>query len=122
MTDQIQVLVVDDDDDVREILSLVLEAEGFRVRTAWNGREALNELAGFENGVVLLDLRMPIMSGWEVIEVLREEDRLRRIPIAICTSSPRDAPRGFPILPKPVDFDQMLGMIRDLASGADAPA
>ncbi len=122
MSEPIQVLVVDDDDDVREILSLVLEAEGFRVRTAWNGREALNELARLDAGVMLLDLRMPIMSGWEVIEVLREEGRLRRIPIAICTSSPRDAPPGFPILPKPVDFDQMMGMIRDLASDAAAPA
>jgi two-component system OmpR family response regulator len=122
MSEPIQVLVVDDDDDVREMLSLVLEAEGFRVRTAWNGREALTELARLPAGVMLLDLRMPIMTGWEVIDVLREEGRLRRIPIAICTSSPRDAPQGFPILPKPVDFDQMVGMIRDLASDGDATA
>ena len=115
MNDGTPVLVVDDDDDVREMLSLVLEAEGFRVSTAWNGQLALQQLSDFA-GVVLLDLRMPIMSGWEVIEALREGGRLRSIPIAICTSSPEDAPIGFPIIPKPVDLDQMLGIIRGLAS------
>ncbi len=109
------VLVVDDDDDVREMLSLVLEAEGFTVRTAWNGQLALQQLAAF-TGIVLLDLRMPIMSGWEVIEALRQSGRLGTIALAICTSSPEDAPVGFPIIPKPVDLDQMLAIIRGLSS------
>ncbi len=116
MTDPIEVMVVDDDDDVREMLVLVLEAEGFRARSASNGAEALEELRTFESGVVLLDLRMPIMSGWDVIEELRRRRSLDRVPIAICTSSPSDAPKGFPVLPKPVDFDQMIAVIRDLAS------
>ena len=116
MTNRTAVLVVDDDDDVREMLSLVLEAEGFEVSTAWNGQLALEQLGQFQSGVVLLDLRMPILSGWEVIEALRDDGRLRSIPIAICTSSPEDAPVGFPIVPKPVDLDQMLGIIRGLAS------
>lgn len=115
MTAAPPVLVVDDDDDVREMLSLVLEAEGFRVSSTWNGQLALQQLADFA-GVVILDLRMPIMSGWEVIEALREDGRLRQIPIAICTSSPEDAPAGFPIIAKPVDLEQMLGIIRGLSS------
>ena len=115
MTAAPPILVVDDDDDVREMLSLVLEAEGFRVSSAWNGQLALQQLADFA-GVVILDLRMPIMSGWEVIEALREDGRLRTIPIAICTSSPEDAPAGFPIIAKPVDLEQMLSIIRGLSS------
>ena len=115
MTAAPPVLVVDDDDDVREMLALVLEAEGFRVSCAWNGQLALQQLSDF-SGVVILDLRMPIMSGWDVIEALREDGRLPSIPIAICTSSPEDAPVGFPIIAKPVDLEEMLGIIRGLSS------
>jgi two-component system, response regulator, stage 0 sporulation protein F len=114
MSDPIRVMIVDDDDDLREMLVLVLESEGFHTCGAMNGVEALDALQGF-TGVVLLDLRMPVMSGWDVIEALRRQGRLGSVPIAICTSSPADAPDGFPILPKPIDLDQMTAIIRSLA-------
>jgi CheY-like chemotaxis protein len=120
MAEPIHVLVVDDDDDVRETLKLVLEAEGFRVSAAANGQQALERLHHPEQPVVLLDLRMPVMDGWEVVDVLRREGRLDSIPIVICTSSPRDAPAGFPIIPKPVRLDRLLAAIERAAPSARA--
>jgi CheY-like chemotaxis protein len=115
MRDLIRVLIVDDDDDLREMLGFVLEAEGFTPVLASNGAEALEVLREFTGGVVLLDLRMPVMNGWDLIEILRREGKLAALPIAICTSSPAEAPQGFPILPKPIDFDQMTAVLRSLA-------
>jgi CheY-like chemotaxis protein len=116
MPDPAPVLVVDDDDDVRETLGMLLELEGFAVRSAANGREALPWLLGPPGAerprAVLLDLRMPVMTGWDVIEALRGEGRLGEVPIVLCTSSPEDAPEGFPIVPKPVDLDELLATLR----------
>jgi CheY-like chemotaxis protein len=114
---RIHVLVVDDDDDVRETLDLVLRQEGFDVSTAADGREALVEVERLPRPyVVLLDLRMPIMSGWEVIDTLRRQQRLNQVPIVICTSAPDDAPRGFPVVPKPVELAEIVEAIRAAAA------
>ena len=59
------VLVVEDDPDVRSALNDLLEAEGYEVETASNGKEALERLAEHRPGLVLLDLMMPVMSGWD---------------------------------------------------------
>jgi CheY-like chemotaxis protein len=116
MSDPIDVLVVDDDDDVRETLQIVLEVSGFRVASAANGLQALEYLRGAQRApVVLLDLRMPVMSGWEMIDALREEDRLADVPIIICTSSPPDAPPGFEVVAKPVNLDALVTAIRNAA-------
>jgi CheY-like chemotaxis protein len=116
MAPPIHVLVVDDDDDVRLTLELVLEADGFRVSVARNGVEALAEVDRIDQpAVMLLDLRMPVMSGWDVLDALRREGRLEKVPIIICTSAPEDAPEGFPVIPKPVDLDAMVRAIHRAA-------
>jgi CheY-like chemotaxis protein len=108
-------LVVDDDDDVRETLQIILENEGFVVTTAANGREALG-VVGSDAPVsaMLLDLRMPELDGWQTIEALRASGALGRFPILICTSAPTDAPEGFPVVRKPVALAELLGQIRAL--------
>ncbi|HEU0031251.1 MAG TPA: response regulator [Kofleriaceae bacterium] len=116
MDNPIRVLVVDDDDDVRETLELVLETAGFQVSSACDGARALEQLrAATDAPVVLLDLRMPVMSGWDVIDTLRAEGKLDDIAIIICTSSPRDAPVGFEIVTKPVDLAVLTNVLRRAA-------
>jgi CheY-like chemotaxis protein len=118
MPEPIHVLVVDDDDDVRETIELALEAEGFQVRGASNGREALAALDGqVPPPVMLLDLRMPIMSGWEVIDTLRTAGRLAEVPIIVCTSSPDESPHGLPVVAKPIELAGMVRAIRRAAAG-----
>lgn len=66
------VLVVDDDPDIQLLLRLELEAEGHLVVTAADGLEALDRVASTEPDVVLLDVMMPELDGWGVLELLEE--------------------------------------------------
>jgi CheY-like chemotaxis protein len=65
------ILVVDDDPDIRAIIAHLLELEGFQVTTAANGRAALDQIAHQPPRLVLLDLQMPVLTGWEVLSQLR---------------------------------------------------
>jgi len=66
------VLIVDDDPDMTETIAMVLEIDGYPCRIAMNGREALAAAAVKRPGLVLLDMVMPVMNGWECARVLRE--------------------------------------------------
>jgi CheY-like chemotaxis protein len=76
------VLVIDDHDDVREGLRMILESEGWRVETASDGREALNKITGgLRPCIVLLDLMSPVMNGLEFRQELRNHPDLLPTPI-----------------------------------------
>jgi len=82
------VLVVDDDFDIREALSDVLASEGYSVLTAADGGEALERLrGGVRPAVMLLDLMMPRVSGVEVIDALRKDESLSKIPVVVCSAN-----------------------------------
>ena len=125
------VLVIDDDDDVREGLQSLLEAEGHATEGASNGREALSLLRKNSEPprLILLDLMMPVMSGWEVLVELDVDPRLREIPVAIMSAHPSarsPAPDGGDyagepeslgsmsrmLLPKPLDLTRLLAIAR----------
>ncbi len=78
-------LLVDDEEDILEIIQDRLEAYGFTVVTAANGREALNKIAVEKFNGVFLDVKMPEMSGIEALEEIRKTDK--QTPIIIITSS-----------------------------------
>ncbi len=80
------VLVVDHDDAARALLRTMLEAEGWDVREAGNGRVALERMAEERPRLVLLDLMMPEMDGFELIEQVRQHPELRSVPIVVVTS------------------------------------
>ena len=81
-----QVLVVDDDPRSRDMLRRTLQKEGWTVAEAVNGREALGQLERSRPALVLLDLMMPEMDGFEVLERMRREDAWRDIPVIIVTA------------------------------------
>jgi CheY-like chemotaxis protein len=109
------VMVVDDDLAIRELIAMVLTDEGYAVATATNGAEALTQLQQSPPpALVLLDLNMPVMSGWELQARLREE--LPDLPVVFMTAGQRaqeEARRhqaaGF--LPKPFDLDHLLATV-----------
>jgi CheY-like chemotaxis protein len=110
------VLVVDDDPDIRETLREVIEAEGFEVETAANGRSALEALImGLRPSLIVLDLMMPSMSGWDVLHAIRGDRALADIPIAVISASGgRTPPPGAThFLRKPIDLDALLDLVRD---------
>src|SRR3954463_8703954 len=105
------VLIVEDDEDIRTTTADILLDEGYSVRLAANGKEALGWLrAGLRPCVILLDLMMPVMSGYEFLKTLRAEAELSRIPVVV-VSAMRDAPEGEEVCPKPTNLDQLFGHV-----------
>jgi len=84
------VLVVDDDDDFRDSVAQVLDEDGFAVLTASDGREAIEVLhsASTKPSVILLDMMMPVMDGWEFREAQRNDPELASIPVAVFSAQP----------------------------------
>ena len=80
------VLVVDDDASHRTLICDLLEEMGYRTRSAENGREALDVLEEEMPQAVLLDLRMPVMSGWGLLEALKKLPRAHGLPIIIISA------------------------------------
>jgi CheY-like chemotaxis protein len=108
------ILIVDDDDAIRTSLALLLEDEGYDVHTAADGRDALAVLARISlPSLALVDLRMPMMDGAELIEAMRRDPRYARLPVVILSAaSTVAAPVDLPFLPKPVSVERLLETIR----------
>jgi CheY-like chemotaxis protein len=113
--DRFPVLVVDDDPDIRETLREVIEAEGFAVVCAANGRAALEALGrGVRPSLVVLDLMMPAMSGWELLAAIRADRSLADLPVAVISAGGRTPPPGATcFLRKPIDLDTLIDLVRD---------
>ncbi len=111
------VLVVEDDADLREALAELLRDEGFVVATAENGKHALAKIDEHLPKVVLSDLMMPEMSGWELVDHLRADERLRDLPIVVMTAAaePR-LPAGIPLMKKPIDVDDMARCLSSMCA------
>ena len=109
------VLVVEDDVDTREMIGRFLELEGFAVESAANGRQALDRLdAGAKACVILLDLMMPVMDGWEFRRRQASNETLSKIPVIVFSAAGRERMRQIDAneyLAKPVDLDELLQRI-----------
>jgi PAS domain S-box-containing protein len=109
------VLIAEDDDDIRDVIGDVLEVAGYDVVAARNGREALDMLArGLRPCLILLDLMMPVMSGWELLDALRADGDLERLPVVILSaaadgSTPLPGARQW--LPKPFHVPMLLAAV-----------
>jgi DNA-binding response OmpR family regulator len=80
------ILIVDDEDDVLDLLTVVFEKEGFRTLVAGDGKTALTLAYERTPDLILLDVMMPEMDGWQVLKALRVEERTARIPVAIVSA------------------------------------
>jgi CheY-like chemotaxis protein len=115
MAHRASVLVVDDDEAIREVIAEVLRDEGYRVTCAENGVQALRELqAEHHPDLVLLDLMMPVMSGWEVLEQIQTSEELSRIPIVVVSAMAAPGVREH--LAKPIDLEHLLDTVGRLTA------
>jgi CheY-like chemotaxis protein len=113
------VLVVEDEQDLREMMRDALELNGYAVVTAEDGQDALDKLGGIESlCLIILDLLMPVMNGWEFVERMRQRTELASIPIVVHSSAPGSPPAGVTrVIQKPILFDYLLTVVREYCSG-----
>jgi len=114
-----KILVIDDEPNIQKLAKANLTARGFQVLVAADGEEGVR-LAQLERpNLILLDLRLPGMSGWDVLMILKTDRKLQKIPVIIMTATvPRDGKQEFPsmrtagYLVKPFSVDELLHQVK----------
>jgi CheY-like chemotaxis protein len=114
-----EVLVVDDDSSILQSVAQALELEGYQVRTARNGAEALTVLEQWGSHLILLDMRMPVMDGWEFAEMVRARGLKPKIVVMTATTDAADWARqigadGY--LAKPFELDAVFNIVEELCT------
>ena len=112
-----KVLIAEDDDLIRKGLAEILETEGYEVRSAGHGEEALRMLRAARACVVVLDIFMPVMNGFEFLKEKARDPALAALPVVAVSAdatAAREAARegATAALTKPVDHDRLLQIIR----------
>jgi signal transduction histidine kinase/DNA-binding NarL/FixJ family response regulator len=123
------ILIADDTESNRVLLRSALEAQGFRVRDAVNGAEAIEQMRLAPPDLVLMDLRMPVMDGLDAIRAIRKDAELSAVPVVALSANPspeketlaRDAGANR-LLPKPVDLAVLAAVMADLLAPENTPA
>ena len=116
-----RVLVVDDDPMVTRLVRIYLEMDDFEVQEAWDGRAALEVLQDNPPELLLLDIMMPQMDGWELLRRLRSDPELSNLPIILLTARVQDmdVARGWRMgadgyITKPFNPVELAGALRDV--------
>ena len=130
MSDARRVLVVDDQEDIREMARLVLTGAGYEVVAATSGREALKVARASPFDLVLLDINMPDLDGWATLRLLRADEATDAIPVAMFSvkSEVRDKVAGLKdgaidYITKPFGVDELIQRVsRILASAGNGPS
>jgi DNA-binding response OmpR family regulator len=118
-----RVLVVDDDEVIRQLITVNLELEGFDVHTAYDGQDCLDKIRDVDPDVVTLDVMMPRLDGWETAQRIRRDDSFAEVRIVLLSARAQEADieRGDTIgvdayLTKPFDPDDLVETVRRLAA------
>ena len=115
------ILVVEDDDCIRDTMKEILESEGFDVHSSENGKKALEFLSEVPDlpGVILLDLMMPVMDGFQFCENKKSDLRLSSIPVVVMSadghvSEKKTRTKAVAYFKKPVDIDDMINTVKEV--------
>ncbi|HEX8168907.1 MAG TPA: response regulator [Thermoanaerobaculia bacterium] len=117
-----RVLVIDDDLPLRGMLAAALRQHGFQVLLAGDGGEGQRALTLHRPDIVLLDLAMPDVNGWDFLQRLRETGHLGKVPIVVLSAHVRVEPQALlqmgvaAILPKPFNLPELIELIEHLAA------
>jgi CheY-like chemotaxis protein len=116
-----EILIVDDDADIRETLCELLEAGGYRCAVAANGEAALVHLSGSSPSLILLDLMMPVMDGFEFRQAQLDNESWRKIPVIVVSASGRSKQAALDMaaadyLEKPLDVALLFEKVGSLCA------
>jgi CheY-like chemotaxis protein len=119
------VLVVDDDEDMIEVIQLVLQDAGYATRTALNGRQALDAVAESMPALIVLDMLMPVMDGWQFARQFRARYG-SKVPIVVATAAEHVRSRADEIdaagvLPKPFEVSDLVRLVARHVRAAEQP-
>jgi CheY-like chemotaxis protein len=117
------ILVVDDNEEIRDLLALVLEEEGYEVRAVASGDEALRLVHEQRPGLITLDLSLPGKDGWTVLRELQSDERTVSIPVLIISAFTRHLEGAAReqvarIIPKPFYLNQIISEVNATLQGA----
>ena len=118
-----RVLIVEDDHNIREALAQVLEMEGYEVSCARNGREGLVDARREHPDIILLDLMMPVMDGWQFRAEQKRDPTISEIPVVVvsaCGRRPEIDAAAY--IPKPCTLDDILDAVLRYGPTADGAA
>ncbi|GAB4471835.1 MAG: hypothetical protein Kow00124_09330 [Anaerolineae bacterium] len=117
-------LIVEDEDDSAQVVSQVLEHYGMQIQVARNGAECLEMLTQFEPTIVIMDLAMPHLDGWQTLASMRSSTLTAHIPVIAVTAYhsvevAEDARRaGFnAYFAKPIDIERFISQVEQVISG-----
>jgi DNA-binding response OmpR family regulator len=126
---KLKVTIVDDDRDTRELLAVALESEGFEVTAAANGLRLIASLQRNRPDIILLDVNMSWIDGFELCRAVKKNEGFRDIPVIFVSgrSSSEDLARGKEVgasayFVKPLDLEALIARIRTLVPGAASGA
>jgi DNA-binding response OmpR family regulator len=111
-----RVLVVDDDGDVREAVRDVLALAGHEAVGATDGTAALQLLRAEWFDLIVTDLRMPGMNGWQLLAALQSDAALRRIPVCVLSAEDRAPVSACRVIRKPFEISSLLELVEALLS------
>jgi CheY-like chemotaxis protein len=115
-----QVLVVDDEAGLRDMLAQILSEEGYRVVVADHGRSAIDAIRNELPGMIVLDLMMPTMDGYALLDVLTRDPGLSKIPVIVMSAQPsrvRRSPNVVSVMRKPLSLDALVQTISTHMTG-----
>jgi DNA-binding response OmpR family regulator len=121
MSEAKKVLLVDDEVDITMILSRRLSVNGYEIDTAKNGIEALEKVKSFNPDLMILDVTMPKMNGYQVCQTLRKQDATKNLPIIMLTARAEESDKSWgeevgatSYMPKPFEDEALLKEIKKL--------
>jgi CheY-like chemotaxis protein len=121
-----RILIVDDTPALLDLMRECLEGEGYRVQTCLESRHAVEMASSDPPDVIMLDVVMPEVSGWEVLSLLRQDARFQRTPVIVCTAYVTEAlgrlaelkgpDQHLGLLPKPFEIEELIEVVGSVAA------
>src|SRR3989339_147798 len=116
-----KILIIDDEENIVQLLILNLMAESFNIDTAYDGEEGLDKIDSFQPDLIILDIRLPKMTGWELCRKIKEDPKYKKISVIILTASAQrtDRDKAFSLgadefLSKPFEVQYVIDKIKEI--------